>query len=328
MPGMIAVVLLLNGVQVHLPAPALLVHGTACVPLRTVCERQGARVTPEPDGNAVFIHTAAGPVRLSLAQTPPSPPSAAAFALQGVTYVSARALADALGGYCRWSPDARTVTLDLPWLGGPAQAASPEALAVDGLAWRGRPLTLQARHPGGMIDWLIQDIPPDLASAPLSARGRPLRVFGRVRLDARAGAVIEPFHVASDPSHPSLSVLIAPRELHPGATGLVTVKMSNHTRAWMNLGSWPPLRVRLEGPAGQAVGIALGDGPAGLGEARGLAPGAQASWTVPWQVPSGRGRQHLGAWRAIVRTPAGVPAAVGRFVVKHPPAGASSGEAR
>lgn len=328
MPGMIAVVLLLNGVQVHLPAPALLVHGTACVPLRAVCERQGARVTLAPDAEAVVIHTAAGPVRLALAQTLPSPPSTAAFALQGVTYVSARALADALGGHCHWSPDARTVTLDLPWLGGPAQAASPEALAADGLAWRGRPVTLEARHPGGMIDWVTQDIPPDLASAPLSARGRPLRLLGRVRLDGRAGAVIEPRDVMSDPSHPSLSVMVGPRELHPGATGLVTVKMSNHTPAWMNLGSWPPLRVRLEGPAGQAVGLALGDGPAGLGEARGLAPGAEVSWTAPWQVPSGRGRQHVGAWRAIVRTPGGVPAAVGHFAVKHPPAGASGGEAQ
>lgn len=318
MAGMMAVVLLLNGVQVNLPAPALLVRGTACVPLRAVCERQGAPVMLEPDGRAVVVYTDAGAIRFPLAAQLPSPPHSAAFALQGVTYVPARALADALGGRCDWSAGARTVTLSLPWLRSPAQPAGPEAISADALAWRGRPVTMQARHPGGIIDWLPQDFSHDLVRTPLSARGRPLHITGHVRLDGRAGGVIEPMDLGADLSQPSLSVMVAPRELRPGATGLVTVKMSNHSASWMDLGNWPPLRVRLEGPAGQAVGIALGDGPAGLGEARGLPPGGEASWTVPWQAPSGRGREHVGAWRATVRTPPGTPAAECLFKVLPP----------
>lgn len=318
MAGMMAVVLLLNGAQVHLPAPAVLVHGTACVPLRAVCERQGAQVTLEADGGAVVVRADGGTVRFPLATPLPSPPRAAGFTLEGVTYVSARALADALGGRCRWNAETRTVALDLPWLGGRAQRVSVDALAADAVAWHGRWVVVDARHAGGEIDWVPQDFSHDPGRTPLSARGRPLRATGPVRLDGRARAVIEAVDVVADPSHPSLSVMVAPRELTPGGAGLVTVKMSNHSASWMDVSDWPPLRVRLQGPAGQAEGISLGDGPAGLGEAHGLEAGREVSWMALWDVPEGRGREHVGVWRAIVRTPPGVPGVEGRFTVRAP----------
>jgi len=45
-----AVVLLLNGVQVNMPAPALLMDGRAWVPLRAIAERLGYEVQQPPAG--------------------------------------------------------------------------------------------------------------------------------------------------------------------------------------------------------------------------------------------------------------------------------------
>ena len=131
----LTVVLLLNGVQVDLPKPALMIGGVACVPLRAVCERVGGRVRPEP--GSVVVVTGRGAITFGLATSPAPKADDAAVHVDGVAYVRAKGLARAMGGACTWSPQQRTVDLQLPWLGKEPAAASREAIARDALSWRG-----------------------------------------------------------------------------------------------------------------------------------------------------------------------------------------------
>jgi hypothetical protein len=149
MKAAVALVLLLNGVQVYLGAPALRVEGTACVPLRAVCERVGVSVQAVRGTGSVALKVPgrqAVPVRVvpSFAAST----GLVALNLQGVTYAPARPLAEALGGACRWDAGAAALDLRIPWQGAAARV-SLARLRADPLALRGRTVEVAGQSEAG-----------------------------------------------------------------------------------------------------------------------------------------------------------------------------------
>jgi hypothetical protein len=177
MKAAVALVLLLNGVQVHLGAPALRVDGMASVPLRPICECVGLSVQATSDSSAVVVSGPRGQQwRVGLREHLTTARSLSGTKLDGVVYVPARALAEALGGSCRWDGAALLLDLQIPWQGG-APAVSLARLRGDALAWRGRVVEVTGRAQRG---WATSGASSWDASGPteldLGDGGRLLRV--------------------------------------------------------------------------------------------------------------------------------------------------------
>lgn len=143
-PAIAAIVLLLNGVQVDLPAPALLVHGVGCVPVRAVVERVGGTVSYAA-GEGILVEL--GGHRASFAVVGPGAPPQTdqAVTLDGVVYVAGRDLAAALGGICRWQAALRALDLIVPAPGPSSNAIPTVASPRAALSQRGAYLRLSGR---------------------------------------------------------------------------------------------------------------------------------------------------------------------------------------
>ena len=347
----LAVVLLLNGVQVDLPRPALMIGGVACVPLRAVCERVGGQVRPEP--GSVVVVTGRGAIRFGLATGSAPKADDAAVQVAGVAYVRAKALARAMGGACTWSPQQRTADLHLPWLGKAPVAASREAIAKDALAWRGRLVEVSGRHGGRLTDplgpavsvlppgedtfvlggpWAIYCSSQEFGAAapvppPLSMIGRPVRVTAVVVLGPRGTALLKPVEIEMAPGDRATALRVTSDRLRFGAgeTGYVGLTTGGtETRTGLRRVGPRRSRVQIEAPDGGTASIGI--------EKLALRAGSTdtiGAWglqgTGIWTAPGGPGRQGQGMWRARVTVGSGTEPAECAFLVHHSSSAAESG---
>jgi len=202
----VAVVLLLNGVQINMPAPALLLGGRAWVPLRAVAERLGCRV--EAAGGLATVEGRG--MRLEVAE---------ARRIGAVTYVPARWF-EKLGAAVAYDAAAKTVSMTavLPAEKGTGETTvdqkpllarildDPAAWADRAVEVRGECLGWRARHlfpplsfgpPRTRSDWVLRGdggalyctgrIPPDMTSR----LGQRIEVRGIVRLAGKGWPYLE-----------------------------------------------------------------------------------------------------------------------------------------
>lgn len=220
--GAFAVVLMLGGAQIMLPAPAFVEQGRVWAPGREVLQRLGLKVTWRAEQRALVA--ARDGQELVFPETPPpwpvpSSPAEALYArrVQNLLYIPLLALRN-VGMQTAWDPAARRATVADP----AARTAALSAILNDPADWVGRSVTLvgeymgwddypfcYATRPGAPVgtgDWVLaQDesaiyctpapIPapvsrPGLAASglpsplltPYNALGRRVTVSGRIAL--------------------------------------------------------------------------------------------------------------------------------------------------
>ena len=347
MGNALAIVLLLNGVQVELPRPALLAEGVACVPLRAVCERLGGEVWMGEDGAEVIVRARGDRHAFRLRKALSASRDDMAVNVAGIAYVPARSLVRAFGGRCTWDSETRTVELRLPSLGKEPLAASRESVTRDALAWRGCLVVVEGRHGGRLGSPLSPSLrgpaPAEGFSVlaepagiycssqefehvapcrpPLSELGRPLRITGYVSVDELGRIFLKPLMISTETSapKPSLHVRSDRLKLQPGEQAFLSVSVRNDSSGRMELdGSGGLFELELESPRGERW-VLTERGPAtAAGVRRGLAPGVGISQTFPWRPPAGSGRENTGVWRARLRAAGSAEAAECRFWVLPP----------
>lgn len=156
---LVAVVVLLNGVQINMPAPALLLDGRAWVPLRAVAERLGYRV----EVNRCGVVVAGRDLRMAPAET---------RRIGAVTYVPARWF-EKIGAKVAYNAAARAVSMmaALPGEGVAGQPAVEERpllarITEDPAAWADRTVTVR----GECLGWRARPLFPALAFGPPRTR--------------------------------------------------------------------------------------------------------------------------------------------------------------
>lgn len=322
MPLQLAIVLLLNGVQVDLPHPALLIGEVACVPLRAVCERVGAQVRVS-GSESILVETADGEQALTIGPRRDLRVGACWLSPSGVAYVSARRLAERLSGRCRWWPRARAVHLTLPWLGA-LEGTAGTGLMNDPLTWRGKHIRLTGisagrltgalsptprsslarpglwlRTEAGAIYCVTQDNDARLHHLrPLPRPGRPTEAIGTLEIGRNGEGVVlaETVRVAPDVALGSIQagreqyrageqVLLSIAHTVPRGSGSEPARGRRH-------------RVELQTPSGQRAVIAAHSTTASsLARIGAVATPIQRK-QVSVCIPGSVGRHGCGVWRA------------------------------
>lgn len=152
--GAFAVAVLLNGVQIWLPAPAFVEQGRTWAPARPIFQRLGHRVTWDA-GSAVMTIRAGDREALFPIGSSPSvdgtalPAALAARRVDGTIYVPLMALRQ-LGLKVQWDELNRSVRLS----GGVEATGRPSLAAVlaDPPAWVGREVTIAGEYAGWTAD--------------------------------------------------------------------------------------------------------------------------------------------------------------------------------
>ncbi|MCX7597700.1 MAG: BsuPI-related putative proteinase inhibitor [Armatimonadetes bacterium] len=238
--NLVAVVALVNGVQINMPAPALLLEGRAWVPLRAVVQRLGYRV--EVGGGQVVVEGRG--VRLMPPET---------RKIGAVTYVPARWL-EKLGAKVAYNPAKRTVSLSAALSGGQASGGAAEgekpllariiedpaawadqAVTVRGecLGWRARPLfpALAFGPPRTRSDWVLRGdggalyctgrLPADMTSK----IGQRLDVQGTVRLAGRGWPYLEVVAMSRVSGHEGLCCCLTTGAATYGLTDNIALRL-------------------------------------------------------------------------------------------------------
>lgn len=149
-PGAFAVVLLVNGLQIFLPAPALVTRGRVWVPARSVLERLNLRVSWDAQARTVTVGDA-GEARTWQVEgggMPPDLPTGDAL----VGWHSGAAVYLPLAGLrsdrlsVQYDPATRVA--EVRSIGGEAEEASLAAILADPLHWLGRTVALSGEYLG------------------------------------------------------------------------------------------------------------------------------------------------------------------------------------
>lgn len=329
MSGLVAVVLLLNGVQIDLPSPAGLLQGSVCVPLRSVCERAGATVEQRRSGAKTFVVLYAGRKTYQFECVTKLPPEGGSFCVMhgGTAYMPARRLAQLCGGLCVWQPAIRTLDLRLPWLGtGPVKTTCGEIREAP-LRWRDKMVQVEGRNlgrsgahlsPAGRMPEELEDgflLGADAAiscntqeyaaTVPVptvfSSLGRPLRVTGRVGMDEYGLPRVKPLeiHDLSEEGRLSLWLSADRKQLSQEQTAQLELVVTNPGRRAIRAPGELTLSVREPSGAtwNQHAGLLS---PTGLTSGD-LLPGSGVSVRVPVPGGSTAGRHGQGVWSAEAR---------------------------
>lgn len=167
MSHLLAIVFLLNGVQVDLPAPALLIGQTSYVPARAVLESLGwtlewsaerRSLRASAAGLCTYTFTVANPRMMVDCRGCSTPAAIEEQALgapptvvNGYLYLPVRALAQMVSGRVEWEAATMTVNL-ITGPAGSAQAVEIGTLLADPPAWLGRLVVLRGEYTGWQAD--------------------------------------------------------------------------------------------------------------------------------------------------------------------------------
>lgn len=309
----VAVIVLLNGLQIGLPAPAFVDDGRTWFPARAVLTAAGIQVTHQPDHDRVIIGEDARliinlpdlTVR-SPTEAPQISPTSARRG-DGRLYLPASVLRE-LGLHIGWDNASKTLSITSKTAGDPTLAIS--AILDAPLRYLGTRLTTTGEHigqcpgsvipPGDRVFWRLQgpskNIPythsdrAGLQTAPLK-EGRRIAVTGRLRMARNSFVYLVADRVSMLQGSGALSVSVsaARRAYNPGETMLLISRAENlldKTIATEN----PPSLV-ITDPRNRKVHTCP------LAVPSPLRPGerwrAEKTWTIPRQAIEGRYRIHL-----------------------------------
>jgi len=151
--GALAVAVLLNGVQIVLPAPAFVAQGRTWAPARAIFQRLGHKVQWDPAFLAMTIQLPGQPAVFQIGSPPtrggqPMRTDLAARRVEGTVYVPLLALRE-LGLRVHWDTAARQVILAAQRGSGRANLA---AILGDPPAWDGEEVTLTGEYLGWTPD--------------------------------------------------------------------------------------------------------------------------------------------------------------------------------
>ena len=156
MSAAIVIVFLLNGVQVNLPAPALLIDNTAYVPARAVFEKLGWSVQWDEAQHTLKVGHMRGDSYMEIGvPLPANPLTRHPFCdpvrVGGVVYLYACSVATMVGGRVTWDP--ATLTLNL-LTGAPAVGTPTDigAILADPPQWAGKSVQLRGEYTGTEVD--------------------------------------------------------------------------------------------------------------------------------------------------------------------------------
>lgn len=219
----IAIALLINGVQVDLPAPALMFDDYVCVPARAVFEKLGYEVKWEAAHQRLLVSRAGEPLAtLRVGETRIASPEGIAWPvtlpgaprlIDDLLYVPVRAVTAITGARATWEGATLTVNLITAPTGEPAATELGEILA-NPPAWAGRLVRIRGEYlgwqadpfcaavnqgpPVSRSDWILRDAAgsiycargpeapePTVSLSPVDDRGRRLDVTGVVTLADR-----------------------------------------------------------------------------------------------------------------------------------------------
>ncbi|NSW55734.1 MAG: hypothetical protein HPY44_06975 [Armatimonadetes bacterium] len=342
-PATAAIVLLLNGVQLDMPHPALLVGGVGCIPVRPVVERLGGQVNYRP-GRSISAQLGADAIAFPLAEAGHGPSENRAVSIGGVVYVSGRDFAAALGGLCRWQPELRALDLLLPPTGG--AGSNPLTGPSEAVLEHGRPRTLAGRIADRSAALLSPtlgspDFPPRSVmidtlssltkcssqdneiekhfSGPLSGRGHGLRLEGRWEMQGSDPPVFLAWGLQEDAEGfpgPEVAQISAHRRLYVREEEVVFLLRRSGPR--------PPQGcvIALSEPSGETLRVTVADEAwrrAEIGNS-----GAVWSGHVVYPLPHEEGRRGLGLWSASLLGPDEQPEARCWFLVA--PGGTEGGK--
>lgn len=198
--GVVAIILLVNGLQIGLPQPAFVQDGSAWVPARAVLAAAGYEVQWQQEGNCVLLSGAEPPATIHLQRAELvigdrserfSPPPRR---VQGTLYLPA-AFFRLLGFEVQWKSETKTLRLS-------RRPQEPSAVTIgelkaEPLAYIGQRVRLgceYAESPGpGQRQFLVQDPEGEIrcvlpASGAGASPGEAIRGAGGVRIDV-TGAV-------------------------------------------------------------------------------------------------------------------------------------------
>lgn len=323
MTAAIAVALLINGVQIWLPRPAVMLDGAVWVPARAVCAQRGVAVSMTGAApNRRLVLQVGG--KLTGYPISPTPTPASATLISGTAYLPARSLATALHGVARWNAGSRSLELWLPWGGDGPELAEIGDLVSSGLDWRDRQVELTGRVAGrwgaggalpddafalrgGRLDisCSTQELTGIVSVPPaLSAIGDSARVVGTATLDAAGLPVVKVLSATVPDARTPLRMWVAAERAvaEAGSQLWIEWRLENPTERPVLL---PPEggRVTLEvsSPAVSSLRQALDLGPQSLLRGPSIPPGFRAGGAVTWRAPAGaageyRARLRLGAW--------------------------------
>jgi len=324
MQAAIAIVLLLNGVQVDLPAPAQVIDQIACVPARAVCERVGASVHWQAPERRLIIKSRNAEHAFPLAESFPDDSGLWAVQADGVTYVPGRALAACLGGSCRWSAATRTLDLRLPWSAQEPLEAPVGALRDQSLQWLNGLVTVRGRvaraaalsgedaqsDPSG---WLLQadgclscDSQEFKAVAPspppFSALGRSVIVVGHVGLDDAGTPFLKPISVAAVPETTVGAAWLSADRFEVDRHGSLVLTVGAVIGGGADVGDTRQFVLELRSPEGETQQVAV---PAA---AMAVVEGTGGQWVelsghLVWRLPPVEGRRGVGVWQARLLLP-------------------------
>lgn len=331
-----AVVLLLNGVQIWMPRPAVVLGGTAWVPARAVCAQRGVNVTLAGTAGhkRLVLEVAGKPTTFPLS---PTPAPGSATLLSGTAYLPARALTAALHGVLRWDPTARTLHLWLPWGGNGPELAQTTDLVRHGLAWRDHQVELTGRVVGRwrsdqpLADdaFLLRAGAADIScgtqefaeavptATALSQIGQSARVTGTATLDPSGLPVVKTLAVSvPDPRSPLTLWVSAERAVvEAGSQVWIEWRLANPTARPVPLPSGTAqLILEVSSPSVSNLRQALDLGPRGTLQGPTIPPGFEVRGAVQWRAPAGvageyRARLRMGVWPPAESTFRVVPAA-------------------
>ena len=318
-----AVVLLLNGVQIWMPQPAVVLEGTAWVPVRAVCAPRGVVVTMTgAAGHKRLVLDVGG--RSATFPLSPTPAPDRALLLGGTAYLPARTLATALHGVWRWDAAARTLHLWLPWGGNGPELAQTADLVRDGLAWRDHQVELTGRlagrwradrplgddgfalRAGGVeISCATQEFSQAIPTpSPLSQIGQSARVTGTVVLDPAGLPVVKTLAVAAPDARSPLTLWVsADRAVVEAGTQIwMEWRLANPTNRPVPLPSeTAQVTLEISSPGLTGLRQELDLGPRATLRGPAIPPGFDVRGAVEWRAPAGvageyRARLRMGAW--------------------------------
>jgi len=260
----IAVILILNGVQIPLPQPAILADGAAWVPLRTVCQQLGWKVGWDSSQQAIQLKAPGHlPVLMQVGQrqmkigglTFQSPQ--APRRIGSLIYVPAQLLTIVIQAELDWDNQNKTLYINAPPVGKP-EATTISDIVSDPPGWANKVVTIMGEYTGWQADpfnlatshgppvtrsdWTLRDETGCLyctggrADAPLSLKpysdlGRRLQVTGAVQVAHTGFPYLQVQKVAPLTGLAGITCYLTTdrRQYEPGETVVMQMKVANPT---------------------------------------------------------------------------------------------------
>ncbi len=260
----LVVILFVNGVQIPMPAPAVVEGETTWIPLRAVCEELGWQVGWDGATNSIKITTENQPQILIQVGKPQVTIGSETVELtpapqrrDGVTYIPAKLLRAIPGVEMRWDNEQKALHINALPTGEPVAVTISElvtdppgwlnevvSIAGEYTGWQGNPFSPATSQgpPVTRSDWTIRDATGSiycsarsaLSDSPIALRpyedyGRRIMLTGTVRLAPGGFPYLEPTEILPITGREGLTCFVTTDryQYSPGDTVVIEMTVAN-----------------------------------------------------------------------------------------------------